>query len=78
MEIDPRFPTELDAVSDAPEPLQVHGARGGGKLGIIFPSDDEKVVSKAMERMIRFFALGVLTQGEIRASHFPGDRHRVY
>ncbi|MGA8658777.1 MAG: hypothetical protein WB586_21790 [Chthoniobacterales bacterium] len=32
--------------------LQVHGAHGGEKLEIIFPSDEEKAVSKAMEQML--------------------------
>ncbi len=32
--------------------LQVHAAHGGEKLEIIFPSDDENVVSKAMEQAI--------------------------
>lgn len=32
--------------------LQVHAAHGGEKLEIIFPSDDEKAVSKAMEQML--------------------------
>jgi len=32
--------------------LQVHAAHGGEKLKIIFPSDDEKAVSKAMEQVL--------------------------
>jgi hypothetical protein len=32
--------------------LQVHAAHGEEKLEIIFPSDDEKAVSKAMEQML--------------------------
>jgi hypothetical protein len=32
--------------------LQVHAAHGGEKLEIIFPSDDEKAVSKAMEQVL--------------------------
>jgi len=32
--------------------LQVHAAHGGEKLEIIFPSDDEKTVSKAMEQVV--------------------------
>jgi hypothetical protein len=30
--------------------LQVHATHGGEKLEIIFPSEDEKIVSEAMER----------------------------
>src|SRR5215475_3672485 len=32
--------------------LQVHAAHGGEELKVIFPSDDEMAVSKAMERML--------------------------
>ena len=32
--------------------LQVHAAHGGEKLEIIFPSDEEKAVSKAMEQAV--------------------------
>src|SRR6516162_2708193 len=32
--------------------LQVHAAHGGEELQVIFPSDDEMAVSKAMERML--------------------------
>jgi len=32
--------------------LQVHAAHGGEELKIIFPSDDETAVSKAMEHML--------------------------
>ena len=32
--------------------LRVHAAHGGEKLEVIFPSDDEKAVSKAMEQML--------------------------
>ena len=32
--------------------LQLHAAHGGEKLEIIFPSDDEKAVSRAMEQML--------------------------
>jgi len=32
--------------------LQVHAARGGEKLEIIFPSDEEKAVSKTMEQVL--------------------------
>jgi len=32
--------------------LQMHAAHGGEKLEIIFPSEDEKVVSKAMEQVL--------------------------
>jgi hypothetical protein len=32
--------------------LQVHAAHGGEELKVIFPSDDEMVVSKAMEQML--------------------------
>src|SRR6516165_1657907 len=32
--------------------LQVHAAHGGQELKVIFPSDDEMAVSKAMERML--------------------------
>jgi len=33
--------------------LEVHAAHGGKKLEIIFPSDEEKTVSKAMEQTVR-------------------------
>jgi len=32
--------------------LELHAAHGGEKLEIIFPSDDEKAVSKAMEQLL--------------------------
>jgi hypothetical protein len=32
--------------------LEVHAAHGGEKLEIIFPSDDEKAISKAMEQAV--------------------------
>jgi hypothetical protein len=32
--------------------LEIHAAHGGEKLEIIFPSDDEQVVSKAMEPVL--------------------------
>ena len=32
--------------------LQVHAAHGGEELKVIFPSDDEMAVSKAMEQML--------------------------
>jgi len=34
--------------------LQLKASHGGEKLEIIFPSDDEKAVSKAMEQMLLF------------------------
>jgi hypothetical protein len=32
--------------------LQAHSAHGGEKLEIMFPSDDEMAVSKAMEQLL--------------------------
>jgi hypothetical protein len=32
--------------------LQVHAAHGGEELKVIFPSDDEMAVSKAMEQLV--------------------------
>jgi hypothetical protein len=40
--------------------LQAHAAHGGEKLAIVFPSDDEEAVSKAMEQVL--LSRGAATQ----------------
>jgi hypothetical protein len=55
--------------------LQVHAAHGGEKLEIIFPSDDEKAVSKVMEQVLLAGDSATQTMNENldRTARFPNS-----